>query len=74
MWQVIQEWLELDPDLTGKELLERLQLEYPGVYPDCQLRTLQRRLKEWRSQMARKLVFGTHRDTMATQGARQQLG
>jgi len=28
------------------ELFERLQAEYPGVYPDGQLRTLQRRVKE----------------------------
>lgn len=58
VWPTICEWLERDPDQTGKSLLERLQREYPGVYPDGQIRTLQRRLKEWRRQMAHRLVFG----------------
>jgi hypothetical protein len=38
---------------------ERLQAEYPGLYPDGQLRTCQRRLKEWRREAALRLVFGT---------------
>ncbi|MDX0770095.1 hypothetical protein [Sinorhizobium medicae] len=33
--------------------------EYPGDYPDKLLRTLQRRLKVWRSQQADALLFGT---------------
>jgi hypothetical protein len=52
--------LEVDPDLTGLELFERLQRQRPGVYPDGQLRTLQRRLKHWRMSMARSLIFGVH--------------
>jgi hypothetical protein len=52
--------LEVDPDLTGLELFERLQRQCPGVYPDGQLRTLQRRLKHWRMGMARSLIFGVH--------------
>jgi hypothetical protein len=52
-----------DPDLTGLELFERLQRESPGIYPDGQLRTLQRRLKHWRMSMARSLVFGVHAST-----------
>jgi hypothetical protein len=52
--------LEVDPDLTGLELFERLQRQCPGMYPDGQLRTLQRRLKHWRMSMARSLIFGAH--------------
>jgi len=44
---------------TSRELLERLQAQCPGIYPDGQLRTLQRRLKEWRREAAHKMVFGT---------------
>jgi hypothetical protein len=33
--------------------------EHPGIYPDGQLRTLQRRLKGWRRDVARTLVFGS---------------
>lgn len=57
-WSTVCEWLESDPDATGIELFERLQRENPGVFPDGQLRTLQRRLKQWRMGMARRLVFG----------------
>jgi hypothetical protein len=35
----------------------RLQEERVGIFPDGQLRTLQRRVKAWRSEMARKLIF-----------------
>jgi hypothetical protein len=59
-WSQVREWLDVDPDLTGLELFERLQRQSPGVYPDGQLRTLQRRLKHWRMGMARSLVFGVH--------------
>ena len=51
-------WFETEPWHTSRELLERLQTEHPGVYPDGQLRTLQRRLKEWRREAAHRMVFG----------------
>ena len=41
------------------QLLDRLQAQCPGIYPDGQLRTLQRRLKEWRREAAHQMVFGT---------------
>jgi hypothetical protein len=65
-WPTVQTWLEVDPDQTGKDLFERLQSQYPGIYPDGQLRTLQRRLKEWRGQMARKLVFGVQQGAVGS--------
>ncbi len=52
-------WFEAEPWRTSRELFERLQAEYPGVYPDGQLRTLQRRIKEWRREVAHRMVFGT---------------
>ena len=58
VWPKICSWLEAAPDATGKDLLDRLQQEEPGVFDDGQIRTLQRRLKEWRKDMAHKLVFG----------------
>jgi len=54
----MREWFEAEPWRTSREFLERLQDEQPGSYPDGQLRTLQRRLKGWRSEVAHKLVFG----------------
>jgi len=52
-------WFEAEPWHTSRELLERLQAQCPGVYPDGQLRTLQRRLKDWRREAAHRMVFGT---------------
>jgi len=41
--------LEVSPGLSGITLLEYLQDKYPGEYPDQMLRTLQRRVKQWRA-------------------------
>lgn len=54
----LREWFDAEPWRTARELFEQLQQEQPGAFPDGQLRTLQRRLKEWRRQQAHKLVFG----------------
>ncbi len=43
----VREWFDAEPWRTSRELFERLQGEHPGVYPDGQVRTLQRRLKRW---------------------------
>lgn len=46
----LRAWFDEEPWRTGRELLERLQAEHPGQYPDHLLRTLQRRLKIWRKE------------------------
>ncbi|MGY3610928.1 hypothetical protein ACWGQQ_44405, partial [Bradyrhizobium sp. Lot33] len=50
---------EAEPWRTSSELLSKLQAENPGDYPRKVLRTLQRRLKLWRSEQASALVFGS---------------
>jgi hypothetical protein len=57
VWTDILRWLQEAPDTTAKTLLERLMDKYPGQYDQKLLRTLQRRVGEWRRTMARKLVF-----------------
>ena len=52
-------WFEAEPWHTSRELLEQLQAQSPGIFPDGLLRTLQRRLKEWRQEAAHRMVFGT---------------
>ena len=52
-------WFLAEPWRTSRELLVRLQAEMPGTYPDKLLRTLQRRVKQWRREAAHQLVFGT---------------
>ncbi len=56
VWPEILLWLQADPESTAKSLLERLQQAYPDKFPEGQLRTLQRRISEWRRVMARTLV------------------
>lgn len=56
VFPMILKWLESEPDRTAKELFLRLQKKHPGEFRDCQLRTLQRRIKDWRSKSARDLL------------------
>jgi hypothetical protein len=57
VWFDILAWLERDPDATAKEMFARLQGQHPDAFSNGQLRTLQRRVKEWRQMMAKKLVY-----------------
>jgi hypothetical protein len=77
VWLDVLGWLQLNPDATAKALFVRLQREHPGRFGDGQLRTLQRRVREWRHVMARKLVYAcmtggdetTKTETVGTVGA-----
>ena len=51
VWEEMRSWLESDPGRTSKSLLLELQQRRPGRYPNGQLRTLQRRVREWRRQI-----------------------
>jgi hypothetical protein len=57
VWPRVVAWLEVEPDRTAKELFERFRKESAGDFPDGQLRTLQRRIKERRRLAARRLLF-----------------
>jgi hypothetical protein len=54
-WALVEEWLTDQPDANAKELLQRLQQVDPTI-PDNLLRTLQRRVRGWRTEVARRLV------------------
>jgi hypothetical protein len=41
--------LQADPQLNAVTLLEELQRRHPGQYPPAVLRTLQRRMRQWRA-------------------------
>jgi hypothetical protein len=58
-WTTILEWLEKAPDATASSLLERLIERSPEKYESKQLRTLQRRVGQWRFIMAKQLVTGS---------------
>lgn len=49
VWEEVKAKLEINPGLEAKTLFEDLQRRYPGRFTDGQLRTLQRRVKIWRT-------------------------
>ena len=55
---IVERWLNEQPDATAKELFQRLQTQMLMPFEPGQLRTLQRRVKEWRTAIARRLVLG----------------
>ena len=57
VWADLLLWLQYDPDCTAKSLLCRLEKAYPGRFQVKQLRTLQRRIGEWRKSMAKTLIL-----------------
>ena len=66
-------WLQENPDITAKALLERLRINHPDRFTDAQLRTLQRRVQQWRGIMAKKLVYGTPDEARPDPGASPEL-
>ena len=66
-------WLEKDPDTNAKDLLARLRKAQPGRFGDAQLRTLQRRVKDWRGVMAKKLVYAAPDEPLLEQKNRGEL-
>ena len=50
IWEkYLEPLLESAPRLQPITLLDALQEKYPGQYPDSKLRTLQRRVREWKA-------------------------
>ena len=49
VWEEVKSLLEVNPNLEAKTIFEHLQRKYAGEYMDGQLRTLQRRIKQWRA-------------------------
>ena len=58
-WPVIEGWLIAQPSIAAKVLMDRLVAMIPEVYGSkTQLRTLQRRVKAWRSARVTEMVMG----------------
>src|SRR5205085_956119 len=49
VWDEISSLLKADPGLQAKTILEWLIELHPGGYNDAHLRTLQRRVRDWRA-------------------------
>ena len=73
VWSYVLLWLEKGPDTNAKDLLARLSRAHPNRFGDAQLRTLQRRVKDWRGIMARKLVYAAPGEPLLKQRDRGEL-
>jgi hypothetical protein len=74
VWSEVLLWLQERPDATAKSLFERLRNYYPGRFTDGQLRTLYRRVKQWRRIMASQLLYaGVENDETQVIEARPEL-
>ena len=51
--------MQKQPDVGASELMDRLTRRYPDRYSRRQLRTLQRRVRQWRGVMVNKLVYAS---------------
>jgi Mu transposase, C-terminal domain len=49
VWEEVREQVSANPGLEAKTIFEALQRKHPGRFSDGQIRTLQRRLKQWRA-------------------------
>ena len=58
-WCEVLSWLQHQPDATAADLMDRLILRYPERYSRRHLRTLQRRVRQWRGVMAKQLVYAS---------------
>jgi hypothetical protein len=49
IWEMVKSFLKNNSGLEAKTLFEHLQRQYPGRFSDGQIRTFQRRVKNWRA-------------------------
>jgi len=49
VWEMVKSFLDNNSGLEAKTLFEHLQRKYPGRFQDGQIRTFQRRVKNWRA-------------------------
>jgi hypothetical protein len=71
-WPTIEGWLSQQPDANAKELLKRLHANGVEIQPG-QLRTLQRRVKGWRTNIARRLILGCDPAPSATEDKKEEV-
>ena len=73
VWCDVLSWLQEDPDASAVVLLGGLQEAEPDRFSRAHLRTLQRRVQQWRGIMAKKLVYATAGEPMAGPAAMPEL-
>ena len=73
VWCDVLSWLQEEPDDSAVALLGRLQSAHPGRYRQAHLRTLQRRVQQWRGVVAKKLFYGSSDEAVADPEAMPKL-
>ena len=73
VWCDVLGWLQEDPDASAVVLLGRLQETEPDRFSRAHLRTLQRRVQQWRGIMSKELVYATAGEPMAGLPAMPEL-
>ena len=58
VWAEVEQKLGISPYAGAKALFMELQQQYPGKFPIGQLRTFQRRIKDWRVEQATGRIEG----------------
>ena len=74
VWCELLDWLQQQPDTTAADLLGRLMSRYPGRYSMRQLRTLQRRVRQWRGVIAKNLVYASAEQSEIEEALRVSIG
>jgi hypothetical protein len=72
VWPLVQRWLDDEPDINAKSIFQRLQEVLPEPFQPGQLRTLQRRIKQWRTEIARQLVLGCNASLQKTRSEEKE--
>ena len=73
VWCNVLSWLQEDPDASAVALLGRLQEAEPDRFSRAHLRTLQRRVQQWRGIMSKDLVYAAAGEHMAEPSAMPEL-
>ena len=73
VWCNVLSWLQEDPDASAVALLGRLQEAEPDRFSRAHLRTLQRRVQQWRGIMSKELVYAAPGESMAEPSAMPEL-
>ena len=75
VWSEVTPQLEQHPYIEANVVFGAVQKQYPGKFPDHQLRTFQRRVKTWRVMMSsRKIELEQGNTTPIAEGTNLSSG
>lgn len=63
VWREIEKFLLAEKNIKSKDILDWLNIKYPGKFQPGQIRTLQRRLKDWRKKNHLEAEYSSELET-----------